>query len=159
MRTDNISQRRLVLADVENLLATASPAEQAVVQVFQDLNTILGDLDNTLFEVACSHRAAAAVRWGFPIGRHHWRSGANGADLALIDVLSSGQVIERFQEVVIASGDGIFTAPVTALAAAGVKCTVVSRRDALSARLSLAAHKVFLLEDAALAEKAIADAA
>jgi len=143
----NSSHRRLVLADVENLLGTASPSHEEVVQIRQEVLDILGDVSFTHFEVACSHRAAAAVRFGFPEGRHQWRSGPNGADLALLDVLAIESGAARFVEVVFASGDGIFAAAAAELTARGVRCTVISRRTSLSARLCLAAAEVFYLDD------------
>ena len=39
--------------------------------------------------VACSHHAARTVAFAFPGARHLWRSGPNGADLALLDVLEN----------------------------------------------------------------------
>jgi hypothetical protein len=132
---------------VENLLGTGDPTEQAVVQIRQDLLDVIGDVSHTLFEVASSHHAAAAVSFGFPEGRHHWRSGPDGADLALLDVFESDWQISRFDEVVIASGDGIFTTLAAAVASSGVKCTVVSRRAGLSARLALAATTIVFLGD------------
>jgi hypothetical protein len=132
---------------VENLLGTGDPTEQAVVQIRQDLLDAIGDVSHTLFEVASSHHAAAAVSFGFPEGRHHWRSGPDGADLALLEVFESDWQVSRFDEVVIASGDGIFTDVAVAVAAGGVKCTVVTRRAGLSARLALAATTIVYLGD------------
>ena len=145
--SQSTSHRRLVLADVENLLGTGDPTEQAVVQIRQDLLDVIGDVSHTLFEVASSHHAAAAVSFGFPEGRHHWRSGPNGADLALLGVFESDWQVGRFDEVVIASGDGIFAEVAAAVAASGVVCTVITRRAGLSARLAMAASAIIFLGD------------
>lgn len=147
MTNTNSSHHRVVLADVENLLGTANPSVQEVVEIRQDVLDLLGNIDDTHFEIACSHHAAAAVRFGFPEGRHQWRSGENGADLALIDVLIHENIIGRFDEVVIASGDGIFAAWAAALAGAGIRCTVISRRDSVSSHLGLAAHTTLFLAE------------
>jgi len=147
MTTNHSSHHRVVLADVENLLGTANPSLQEVVEIRQDVLDLLGNIDGTHFEIACSHRAAAAVRFGFPEGRHQWRSGEDGADLALIDVLIHENVLGRFDEVVIASGDGIFAPWATRLARAGIRCTVICRRDSLSARLGLAAQTTMFLAE------------
>ena len=74
--------------------------------------------------------------------------GINGADHALIEVLSEERMPQRFNAVVIASGDGIFASVAADLAAAGLEVTVVAREGHLSARLRLAAQRVVLLLDA-----------
>ena len=141
------SHQRLVLVDAENLLGTGDPTEHDVVGIRRDLFEILGDLSDTLFEVASSHHAAPAVRFGFPEGRHHWRSGPDGADLALLDALDSNSQTGCFDEVVIASGDGIFAKAAAALVANGTRCTVISRRTSLSAQLCLAAISATYIDD------------
>jgi hypothetical protein len=92
--------------------------------------------------VACNHGVAADVGYGWPGVRLLWRSGRDGADLALLDVLLEESVAERFSHVVVASGDGIFTDPVSRLGRHGVHVTVVANRGQLSRRLELAAAAV-----------------
>lgn len=99
-----------------------------------------GDAD--LLVVGCNHGAAAAVRFGWPNARLVQRSGPDGADLALIEVVEHERVAERFDSVVIGSGDGIFTESAAHLGAHGVRVTAVSTRRALSRRLALAAAEV-----------------
>ena len=53
---------------------------------------------------------------------------------------------ERYDEVVLASGDGIFADRVADLAGRGVPVTVVSRPGSLSHRLRLAATEVLPFE-------------
>jgi hypothetical protein len=74
------------------------------------------------------------------------RSGPDGADLELLDVVAYENVAARFTHVAIASGDGIFADAAAGLAAAGVWVTVVTRRNSLSARLALAAHEVIFID-------------
>lgn len=147
MSSKRTPSRQLVATDVENLLGSANPTEQEVVQIRCHLIAIVQPDHDAMFEVACSHRAAAAIRFGFPNGHHVWRSGPNGADLALLDILTVESVADRFDRVVIASGDGIFAPVAARLAEQGVHCTVVSRRSALSTRLALAAARVIILDD------------
>jgi hypothetical protein len=66
-------------------------------------------------------------------------SGPDGADLALLEVLAEHDVEGRFDAVVVASGDGIFTDAVSELAGMGLSTLVISRPEALSRRLRLAA--------------------
>ena len=55
------------------------------------------------------------------------REGHDGADLALENVLSSENVEERFSEVVIVSGDGLFANQAARLRSLGVRVTVDAR--------------------------------
>jgi len=82
------------------------------------------------------------IEWCGP--RHVVGRGANGADKALLGVLEE-DVPHRFDEVVLASGDGIFTDVVADLTSQGVGVTVVSHESLLSTRLRLAASRTVLL--------------
>jgi uncharacterized LabA/DUF88 family protein len=57
-------------------------------------------------------------------------------------VLASEGIRERFDRIYLASGDGIFTTEVAALAGDGVPVTVVARPESLSRSLRLAATSV-----------------
>lgn len=81
----------------------------------------------------------------FPSALRLWRSGPDGADLALIDQMLDLRVMRRFGRVTLCSGDGIFADSVAALASAGIHTTVVSWADRLSRRLHLAAHRIVML--------------
>ena len=81
-----------------------------------------------------------------PGARRRWRSGPDGADLALIDELSDLRIMKRYRRVTLCSGDGIFADSLAALAAAGIVVTVVSVRDRLARRLAMAAHEVLWLD-------------
>jgi hypothetical protein len=82
-----------------------------------------------------------------PSARHILGRGISGADRALVDVLHQEHVAERFVEVVIVSGDGIFADVAAELGQQGVVVTVVARQGSLSARLRLAATRIVLLPD------------
>src|SRR5262249_34162359 len=86
---------------------------------------------------------------GWPHAHYRIRSGPDGADLALLDVLWHENVAKRFTHVAIGSGDHLFAAEAARLAAEGVWVTVVSRRRSLSPRLALAAREVTCLDAAA----------
>jgi hypothetical protein len=88
------------------------------------------------------------VPFALPTARHLWRSGRDGADLALLDVLENERVDERFERVTICSGDGIFTDAAARLAGVGVDVTAVSLPGHLATRLELAARHVALLPPA-----------
>jgi hypothetical protein len=143
-----MSSRHLVLIDIENLAATASPTTQDVEMVKAALMLLVPDFGTAQRIVACSHHAAPTVAFAFPGARHLWRSGPNGADLALLDVLENERVDQRFGRVTLCSGDGIFASSVARLAAARVDVTVVALKGRLAARLELAARHVVKLPSA-----------
>lgn len=133
-------ERTLVAVDLENLVGGADPSALVLDQAVQALAT-LRDSSNQVV-VAASHHLAARAAWRLPWVRWRWRSGPDGADLALVEVLDHERVSERFAAVVLVSGDEIFAEPLAALAAAGTRTTVISSRRALSRRLRLAAQVV-----------------
>ena len=100
-------------------------------------------------EVASSHLTLLNAALGWPHAHYRVRSGPDGADLALLDVLRHENIAKRFTHVAIASGDHLFAEEAAHLAAQGVWVTVVSRRRSLSSRLALAAREVIFLDTAA----------
>lgn len=77
------------------------------------------------------------------------RSGPDGADRALGEVIRLDHLDARFERVVIGSGDGIFTELAGWLSGRGVMVVVVSRPDALNRRLRRTAGQVISLDLAA----------
>jgi hypothetical protein len=139
--------RILHLLDLENLLGTAEFSIEEATQAHAAYERLAPSGSVNQLVLATSHYAAPAAWFGFPPStRRLVRSGADGADLALLDVLERESVVERYERVVIASGDGIFAFPAAALQAAGCEVTVVTRRDALSRRLQLAVRDVRFLD-------------
>jgi hypothetical protein len=134
------TNRTLVAVDLENLVGGANPSNELLERAVSMIET-LRDPSNQVV-VAASHRLAVRAAWRLPWARWRWRSGPDGADLALVDVLEHERVGQRFTEVVVVSGDGIFSEPVASLGAAGVHTVVVASPCQLSKRLRLAAHVV-----------------
>jgi hypothetical protein len=139
------------LVDIENLTGTPSPTCKEVETTKAALRQVVPGFDDAQHIVACSHHAAPTVAFAFGCARHLWRSGLDGADLALLDALENERVDERFSRVTICSGDGIFAASAGWLACADVDVRVVSLPGHLSARLRLAARYVSFLPVAAVA--------
>lgn len=137
-------KRRLHAVDIENLIGSSNPTEQQVIECRHAYKSWL--VEGDLVFLACSHRASAAVAFGWPNAKHCRRSGADGADLALINALRNDPAVRRCSGVVIASGDGIFTNAVEWLKSQGLFVTVVSRRESLSRQLSRAANDVAYLQ-------------
>lgn len=143
--------RRLVVVDIENMVGGAVMAAEDAAWVRRCLQEAVGLREDEQVIIATSHISFMAAGLGWQ-GRPRLlppRSGKDGADLALLEVLAGERIEERFDEVVLASGDGIFTDAVAALGGAGVRVTVVAHRDGCSKRLRMAAsHTVFLKNDA-----------
>lgn len=137
--------RHLILVDIENLAGTPSPTSDEIDGVVQALRTVVPGFDADQKIVAYSHHSARTVPFVFPSARHLWRSGPDGADLALLEVLETERVDERFERVTLCSGDGIFASVAARLGGAGVDLTAVSLSGSLAARLQLAARHVTLL--------------
>lgn len=137
MRTSRPS-RAIHLIDIENLAGQPRPSAEQVERVREMYETVVHVDCHDHVVVAANHGAAPEVGLTWP-GRLVIRSGHNGADLALLDVANHESIAERFDEVVIASGDGIFADLAAWLTASGVPVRVVSRPESLSRRLQLAA--------------------
>lgn len=88
--------------------------------------------------IASSHLALKTAGCWWPGARYLVRSGPDGADLALLDLVGHERIAERFAQVTIASGDGIFALAAASLVLAGCQVSVVSRRAGLSRQLALA---------------------
>lgn len=131
-----------MMIDIENLAATPSPTTWEVQAVKAALGSLVPGFNDAQRIVACSHHAAPVVAFEFRGARHLWRSGRDGADLALMGVLENEHVDERYGSVVICSGDGIFAEAAAWLAGRGVDVTVISLQGHLAARLQLAARHV-----------------
>ncbi|WP_175009217.1 NYN domain-containing protein [Cellulosimicrobium sp. TH-20] len=134
--------RRLVLVDVENLLGrryiTRACASWAAAQVREVLD--LRPTDQVVVGTSHQENLVAAVI-GWQDARHVFDAGADGAERALLTVLTEN-VADRFTEVVVVSGDHIFTEALAGLAALGVATTVVAQSARLSQSLRMAAERV-----------------
>jgi hypothetical protein len=139
-------ERRLHLVDIENLAGASLPGlgEVRQIRALYTERLAFGSLDQV--EIASSHLTLVNAALGWPQAHYRVRSGPNGADLALLDVLHYENVPARFTHVTIGSGDGVFAEQAARLAAAGVWVTVISRRRSLSSRLALAAREVLYLD-------------
>lgn len=146
-RIANRAGRRLILIDIENLVGSPTPTSLEVEVVMAALVGLPG-FNEAHRVVACSHRAAQAVAFACKTERQQWRSGPDGADLALLEILETEHVDDRFESVTICSGDGIFAPSVARLAKNGVNTTVVAPKGHLAARLKLAARHVTYLQPA-----------
>ena len=139
-------QRTLHVVDIENLAGTAIPSRMQVSKVQRMYLSRLGFGADDQVVMAASHRGLLEAALAWPNARYRVRSGPNGADLELIDVLLHEDIPGRFRHVVIGSGDGLFVRAAMILAAGGVRVTVASRPDSLSNLLRRVASDVVYLD-------------
>ena len=138
--------RALHVVDIENLAGAAVPTLARVAEVQgQYLACLEFGLDDQVV-LASSHLGLLSAGLGWPHARHLVRSGKDGADLELIDVLEHENIAARFRHVVIGSGDGGFSQAAANLLARGIRVTVVSRWGSLAYELAKAADDVIYLD-------------
>lgn len=136
--------RRMILVDIENVVGGGVVKTEDAAAAFALIDPTIGSMDCDQFIVGASHVSAIASGCARPSARLVVRSGKDGADIALLEVLKDEHVEERFDEVVLVSGDGIFADEVARLGSCGVKVTVVAADGKLSRQLRMAASEVFI---------------
>ena len=124
---------------MENLTGTGAPelAQARDLHARYAVLIPIGDLDQVV--IASSHLTLKKTGCWWPGARYLVRSGPDGADLELLNVIGREHVAERFSRIAIASGDGGFAQAAVRLTSAGCQVIVVSRRVGLSRRLALVA--------------------
>lgn len=120
-------ERTLFLIDIENMAGGSdlSYAEVAEVQCRIGDAVMSRPGDHTV--IAASHHNALPMFYGWTgSAQRIARSGQDGADNALLEAVADVEwVAERYQRVVVASGDNAFAFAVAALKAAGVTVVVI----------------------------------
>ena len=139
--------RTLYLLDIENMCGTGRLEPGLVACRFSQLERAVapGHADQMIVGYNPLNRAAVA----FGIRRSHGhveRSGPDGADLALREVMSS-TLARRFDHIVLASGDHMFAPVVARLASHGIGTTVIAGPDSLARELRLASTTVLLMQE------------
>lgn len=136
--------RRLFLVDIENAVGRAVLDERIIEDVRIRLSKDYGIKVDEMVVIGTSHSMNMFTASIWKGARQVFGRGVDGADRALLKVMVEEGVGERFDEVVLVSGDGIFADAVRALRADGVKVIVDSRAKSLSYRL-IACASVFNL--------------
>jgi hypothetical protein len=139
--------RRLVVVDIENAVGGAVMTVEQAATARRAVEVVAGLTGSEHVVIGTSHVGLIPSGLGWPGARLVVRSGADGADLALLSVLTGERIEERFERVVVVSGDGIFTDVVAALGASGVDVSVVARPRSCSRRLRLAAARTLYFEE------------
>lgn len=118
--------RALHLVDLENLLAgrVDGPSVTATWHQYQQVTGMRWD-DHVVVAVAKKHAAATFLALPTAIQRVIGRNTPDGADLALIDAIDLDWAARRFGQVMVATGDGIFTDTARRLRARGLQVVQV----------------------------------
>ena len=137
--------RKVHLIDIENLCGSPHPSRTQVAAARQryEASVTLRDGDLVIVASAFGNLMSAALGW--PGVRYLGRDGRDGADICLAKVIVDERVSERFDSVVMASGDGGLAPFIAHLAGWGLDTTVVSQRKPLSRQMRLAAHRCIVL--------------
>jgi hypothetical protein len=139
--------RTLHLIDVENVAGMARPTETQVGAALARYRAAVRVGPSDQIVIAANLTTAAWAKWAWPGALVRAASGPDGADLALLGDADPDHVARRFQRVVIASGDHVFTERARELRARGLHVEVLARPGALSHNLRGSADVVRLLPD------------
>jgi len=139
--------RRIVVVDIENINGGTVRSEEAAGAAWRDVAATIGLAADEQVVVGVGPSSLLAAAASYPQARFVMGRGLDGADHALLHVLFDERIADRFDEVVIASGDGIFAEAAARLASDGAHVTVVARYGHLSNRLRLAAGDVVLVDE------------
>lgn len=138
--------RRIVVVDIENVVRGAVQSELHAAYARQAIEEAIGPTDRDQVVIGTSHVGLVSAGMAWHGARLVVRSGPDGADLALLEVLIGEQIAARFDEVILVSGDGIFADVVSSLGGDGVNVTVAATPGSCSKRLRLAAQGVVRLD-------------
>ena len=143
------AKRRLFAVDIENIVGCGKVTEEESRKVAHTVEQryMLGSNDHVVVGVSHGKNAFAAKAWYG--ARLVFQRGKNGAYLALKHVLETEKIEERYDEVYVFSGDGIFAESVSMLKSKGVFVEVISEASRVSKKLMHSAQVINLFSDKA----------
>lgn len=148
LRRSDKSARKLFVVDIENAVGTGVIDEESCKGVKSRIERTYHPGGSDLTVVGVSHKNNLFPAHAWDGARVVIREGHNGADLALEDVLINENVENRFDEVVIVSGDGLFSEQASRLRSMGVRVTVDARARQLARVLAFSCSSVRLAPSA-----------
>ena len=140
--------RKLFVVDIENAVGIGAIDEESCRKVRDRIEREYKPAGGDLTVIGVSHQNNVFPARSWNGARIVLRKGHDGADLALESVLSDENIEERFSEVVIVSGDGLFASQAARLRSLGVKVTVDARARQLSRFLAFNCSSVKLAPSA-----------
>ena len=141
MRRDKAA-RKLFVVDIENAVGTGRIDEESCKHVRRRIERTYTPGENDLTVIGVSHKNNLFPANSWEGARLVHKEGHDGADLALESVLANENVENRFGEVIIVSGDGLFAKQAARLRSLGVRVTVDSRAQQLSRVLAFSCTRV-----------------
>lgn len=132
--------RAVHVVDLDNQLHTADPTPAAAAAWWESYKSIVGPTDAIV--LASSHHSAVRTWWELPFGRMQLlvRSGADGADSALVESIDLVHASARFDLLVLASEDHYFAPLLRAAEQFGLPSWVISSGRTVPRDLALAAR-------------------
>jgi len=134
MKASQSMSRTAHFIDIENLCESRVLNEELVREVKKDYFEITQPMKGDQFVIGVSHINLSAASFGWGAGRAQFvvQSGQDGADLALIGVIQDRQFTDRFKDVAIASGDGIFAEMAMSLRRRSQTVRFIARENCIS---------------------------
>jgi hypothetical protein len=134
---EGVDRRGLHLVDLENLLADPWARGPAVGHAFDEYLERARFRPGDLVFVAGNPWLMVELTWSHGVDCHRFAArGPQGADLKLLEAAPLAWVARRFERLVVGSGDGVFADRLAAASESGLSVRIVSRPEALSARLA-----------------------
>ena len=121
-------RRHIHLIDIENFLdlKTAQPAD--ITRFATTYRLATNTPNDAHIIIATSHpHGAACVKLGWPQARVLYQHGPDGADNALLDIITTENLTARYTHITIASGDHAFAEAATTLTE-HADVTIIGRR-------------------------------
>ena len=140
--------RKLFVIDIENAVGIGAIDEESCQMVRSRIEREYRPAGGDLTVIGVSHQSNVFPAHSWDGARVVLREGHDGADLALEGVLANERVEDRFSEVIIVSGDGLFAGQAERLRSLGVKVTVDARARQLSRLLAFSCSTVRLAPSA-----------
>jgi len=135
--------RAMHLIDIENLCMAANPSFEQVAEARRSYLELVkpGEYDQFLVTVSSRHNLAAAA-FGWSGADLKCREGHDGADYLLAEAILDGHLEDRFDKIVVASGDGGLAPFVHKLTKILKNVLVVSQPTAIAFSMRVAGAKV-----------------
>ena len=137
--------RALHLVDVENLAGGPGRVDLWFTPAMREYLAVAEPSESDQMITAADISLWRRTAFDVPVGRYLPGRGPDGADHALLDAAPPEWVSNRFDRLVIGSGDHAFTALALAVRSAGVEVVVVTRPALLAGSLRRAADVVIAL--------------
>lgn len=129
------SKRRLIAIDIENICMKPIIDNDDVIKARNIIEAFCSPQDHDAIIIGTSGSTnflAAGIAWPKPL--RAYRNGHNGADLALIEKISTYD-FETISEVIIFGGDGIYAPLVDEIAQMGIPVCVYAYSSGLSSQI------------------------